>query len=195
MCAPRRAGAWKETRAGSPPAAGSSSGLGTLSCFGPIDVTRTSGGSVSLTMLRGSTTARPWRRRLRRMRYVPSGAMRRFASRPSHATRARSPMPSSLLGSSSRTSSPAASTTVAVTSSSRWSKTNDARARSKRPSPLGEKNGVTLKPMRGGLLLSSCAAKNAANVAQTSSANAVRASALTRPPPPASAGSHGVRPG
>ena len=70
--------------------------------------------------------------------------------------------------------------TVAVTSSVRL-RTNDARARSKRPSRLGEKNGVALSSCtRGGVLLSSCAAKNAANVAQTSSANAVRASALTR---------------
>ena len=105
----------------------------------------------------------------------PSGAMRRSASAAVPDEPHRVAGGERRLSASTRTASPSRSMTVAVTSSVRL-RTNDARARSKRPSRLGEKNGVAVSSCtRGGVLLSSCAAKNAANVAQTSSANAIRA--------------------
>ena len=92
--------------------------------------------------------------------------------------------------------SPSRLTTVAVTSSACLS-LKEIRARSKRPSRLGEKYGdwrVT-SWTSGGLVLSSWAAKNAPNVAHTSTAKAMRAVLVTAGSSAPGSPRRGERPG
>ena len=121
---------------------GSSSGRGTVSVCGPIDSTRGSGGVVSSRMLRGIDdrpaltaqheprrgTSRPRTRRAARRRGRPS------------ARSTRSPASTLRSSTSSRTRSPSRSTIETSTRSASLSE-NPIRARSNRPSRLGEKNG------------------------------------------------------
>ena len=97
-----------------------------------------------------------------RCRRAPSGRGRRVPSQTRRIALARRAAGGRA---STRTSSPSRSMTVAVTSSVRL-RMNETRVRSKRPSRLGEKNAVARESWtRGGVLLSSWATKNAANVA------------------------------
>ena len=169
---------------------------GRASSTGRSSSTTIFGGFVSFVMLRGMSTARPWRRRFRRMRYVPSGTVRSRPSVPSQTRRSRCPAGSRRSSTSVVTVSPSRLTTVAVTSSVCLS-LKEIRARSKRPSRLGEKYGdwrVT-SWTSGGLVLSSWAAKNAPNVAHTSTAKAMRAVLVTAGSSAPGSPRRGERPG
>ena len=138
----RRPGAKKRIAAGSPSGRGSSSGARRCRSPGRSTARAASAASCRAAMLRGTTTERPWRRRTSRGRYVPSGDALAVvvAAVPRRRARARRRGPA-VLDELAHLVAVARRRSSASTSSPRLS-TNAIRARSKRPSRLGEKTGV-----------------------------------------------------
>src|SRR3954447_2300108 len=149
---------------------------------GETEATTGVGGVVSTLKEPGMSTERPVRRTPSCRRERPSRTRSPSSVRPSHTTFTGRPGRTSSPSARRRTRSPSGSTIVAVTRSACLA-VNVIRSTSPRPSPLGEKNGVTcVISATDGAFLRRWATKKAANVAATSSTKTTRARRVMAPP-------------